>query len=237
METINTLKQVSEHSYAWAYISLISIGMFLLLLILLHFLKSELNPTWHMVSEYAIGHYGWMMQLAFGCLALGCVGIAVAGWEQVVTTSGRIGLLLLVIAAIGLTIAAINNTDPVNTSKAEMSGHGKIHGFGFMIGVPCITIAAVMISISLRATQSWGWARQPLLWLAQLPWISIIAMAAIILILLPKNDGKFGPAVFIGLPNRIWVIACCAWIILIAVGIIKQKKEQAQTIISSTGKL
>ena len=219
---MNALKQVSGYSNAWAYISLISIGLFLFLLILLHFLKSDLSPAWHMVSEYAIGQYGWMMQVAFGCLALGCVSIAVAGWEQVLATSGRIGLVLLVIAAIGLTTAAFNNADPVNTPKAEMSHHGEIHGLGFMIGVPCLTIAILLISLSLRANQSWDWARQPLLWLAQFPWISIIAMAAIILIILPKYDGKFGPSVFIGLPNRLWVLACCAWIILIASGIIKQ---------------
>ncbi len=234
MEAIKISKQVSELSVAWAYISLISIAMFLLLLILLHFLKSDLNPAWHMVSEYAIGRYGWMMQLAFGCLAGSCVGFAIAGWPQVVTTGGRIGIALLVVAALGLTIAAFNNTDPINTPKTEMSSHGNMHGLGFMIGVPSLTVACLLISLSLRSSQSWGWISQPLLWLAQLPWISIVAMVAVLLILLPKNDGKFGPAVFVGVPNRLWLLACCTCIIIIACGIIKLKKEQTKSTVIST---
>lgn len=234
METIKISKQVSELSNVLAYVSLTSIAVFLLLLVLLHFLKADLTPTWHMVSEYAIGHYGWMMQLAFGCLALSCVSIAIAGWPQVVSTGGRIGMLLMAIAAIGLTIAAFNNTDVVNTPKAEMSPHGKMHGLGFMIGVPSLTIAVVLISVSLRASQSWSWVWQPLLWLAQLPWISIIAMVAIMLFLLPKNDGRFGTSVFIGLPNRLWVLGCCAWIIIVASGINKLKNEQDGKIVSSS---
>ncbi len=233
METFKIQKPVSELSAVFAYVSLISIGMFLLLLVLLHFLKSDLSPTWHMVSEYAIGHYGWMMQLAFGFLALSCVGIATAGWQQAVNTGGKMGMVLLAIAAIGLTIAAFNNTDPVNTAKAEMSAHGKLHGLGFMIGVPALTIAALLVSLSLRVNQSWSWARPSLLSLAQLPWLSIMAMVAVMLILLPKNDGKFGPGVFIGLPNRLWVLACCAWMVIIACGIIKIKREQDIKSVSS----
>jgi len=35
------------------------------ILILLHFLEPEFDPTWRMISEYEIGRYGWMMRLAF----------------------------------------------------------------------------------------------------------------------------------------------------------------------------
>lgn len=234
METIKLSKPVSELSDAFAYVSLISIAVFLLLLFLLHFFKSDLDPTWHMISEYAIGQYGWMMQVAFGCLALSCVGIAIAGWPQVVSAGGKIGMVLLVIAAIGLTIAAFNNTDVANTPKAEMSAHGEMHGLGFMMGVPALTIAALLISISLPVNQSWSRARQSLLWSAQFPWLSIIAMVTVMLMLLPKNDGKFGPGVFIGLPNRLWVLACCAWMMIIAYRIIKIKKEQDIKLVSSS---
>ena len=40
------------------------------LLAALHFIKPELDPSWHFISEYAIGDYGWMMVVAFLSLAL-----------------------------------------------------------------------------------------------------------------------------------------------------------------------
>ena len=229
METVTVSKHVSELSTTWAYMAMISLSAFLVLLILLHVLKTDLDPTWHMVSEYAIGRYGWMMQVAFVCLAFSCISIAIAGWPQVMTTGGKIGMVLLVIAAIGLTIAAFNNTDPANTLKVDMSPHGKMHGFGFMIGVPSLTIAAVLINLSLRNNPGWEWAKQSLFWSGQLPWISVVAMVTTLLIFLPKNDGKFGPTVVVGLPNRLWVLACCVCLAIIAFGVIKLKKEQVRT--------
>jgi hypothetical protein len=35
-----------------------------------HFLKPEFDPSWRMVSEYAIGRWGWVMQLAFFSLTI-----------------------------------------------------------------------------------------------------------------------------------------------------------------------
>jgi hypothetical protein len=35
-------------------------------------------------------------------------------------------------------------------------------------------------------------------------------------VLLPQNDGKFGPSVIIGWPNRLLVVAYCAWAMVVA---------------------
>src|SRR2546423_599983 len=39
----------------------------------MHFLRPDLAPTRHMVSEYALGRYGWVMTSAFAAMALGCL--------------------------------------------------------------------------------------------------------------------------------------------------------------------
>src|SRR3712207_5012446 len=80
---------------------------FVLLLAALHFIKPELDPSWHFISEYAIGDYGWMMVLAFLSLTLSYVSLVVAIRSQLRTIAGRIGLTLLLVSALGLTIAAV----------------------------------------------------------------------------------------------------------------------------------
>ena len=50
-----------------AQLSLVAVGAFSLLLVLLHVLKPEIDPSWRMISEYEIGRYGWAMRLAFVC--------------------------------------------------------------------------------------------------------------------------------------------------------------------------
>lgn len=65
-----------------------------------------------MVSEYAIGEHGWVLTLCFTALAVGCLCLSLALFPHVTSLLGRIGLLMLVAAAIGLTIAAFNPTDP-----------------------------------------------------------------------------------------------------------------------------
>jgi hypothetical protein len=43
---------------SWAEISLMAVASFSALLILLHFLKPELDPSWRMISEYEIVEIG-----------------------------------------------------------------------------------------------------------------------------------------------------------------------------------
>ena len=38
---------------------------FALLLVLLHVLRPDLDPSWRFISEYAIGNFGYLMIIAF----------------------------------------------------------------------------------------------------------------------------------------------------------------------------
>ena len=51
-----------------------------------------------MVSEYALGHYGWVLALMFLSWGLSSWALAVATWSQVNTASGKVGLWFLVVA-------------------------------------------------------------------------------------------------------------------------------------------
>jgi hypothetical protein len=47
-----------------ARLSFASAATFVVLLAALHFIKPELDPSWHFISEFAIGDHGWMMVVA-----------------------------------------------------------------------------------------------------------------------------------------------------------------------------
>jgi Protein of unknown function (DUF998) len=79
----------------------------LIFLASLHVLSPEFDPSWRMVSEYAVGHYGWVLSLMF--LAWGISSWALAGaiWAQVTTKAGKAGLSFLLVAGIGEAMAAV----------------------------------------------------------------------------------------------------------------------------------
>jgi hypothetical protein len=45
--------------------NIVAAAAFVVLLAALQVLKPELDPSWRMGSEYAIGDYGWVMRIAF----------------------------------------------------------------------------------------------------------------------------------------------------------------------------
>src|SRR6266852_5889192 len=84
-----------------ASLAIASSAAALLLLALLHVLSPEFGPSWRMVSEYALGHYGWVLSLMFLAWAVGSWALAGAIWSQVTTRAGKIGLWLLLVAGLG----------------------------------------------------------------------------------------------------------------------------------------
>ncbi|CAA9335939.1 MAG: hypothetical protein AVDCRST_MAG93-6415, partial [uncultured Chloroflexia bacterium] len=180
----------------------------------LHFIKPEFDPSWRVISEYALGDYGWMMALAFLSLAVSCVGLFVAIRSQTRTIGGKIGLAFLLVAAAGLIIAAIFTTDPITASQDELTMHGNLHGLGAALGTG-FPVAATLIGWSLARNQAWFPARRSLLWSAALTWIGVLVFSLSMAIMFP-DYGTFGPDVLIGWPNRFMIVAYSVWLMVVA---------------------
>ena len=199
-----------------ARLSFAAAATFVVLLAALHLIKPELDPSWRMISEYEIGRYGWVMSLAFLSLAFSCATLFVAIRSQTRTIGGKIGLVLLVVSALGMTIAAIFTTDPITASQDELTTHGTLHGVGGLLGIPTFPIAATLISRSLAGDRAWSPARRSLLWMVGLVWISLLVFALSMAVMLPQSEGGFGPEVMIGWPNRLFMVANGAWLMTVA---------------------
>jgi hypothetical protein len=200
--TSTTAKPVISISAArWSFAAA---AISLVLLAALHVLSPEFDPSWRMVSEYALGNYGWVLALMFLTWALSCVALFLAIKSHIPTVGGKIGLGFLLAAAVGMSMAAV------------FDASHDLHGLAAMIGMPSLPIAAMLISVSLIRNPAWYSARRSLLWTANLTWISLVLMFATVFIGLSQSGGVFGPDVLAGWPNRLLVIAYCVWLMTAA---------------------
>ncbi len=219
-----TISQTSARLAIWAS------GLFLALLMLLHFIEPEFAPSWRFISEYSNGSYGWVMKLAFFSLGIANIALYFSIRSQVSGLWGKIGLTLLIVAAIAPIGGGLFDMDPLNTSKDQLTNEGNLHGMAAMIGIPATPIAALLISFNLvKRNQAWSVIRRSLLLTAHLTWISVVIMFATMFISLGKTQGVFGPDTPIGWPNRFLVVCGAIWVITVARHAIRLTASQLKT--------
>lgn len=175
----------------------------LLSLLVLHVLRPDLVPTSHMISEYAIGPYGAVMGVSFGAFALGSLALLVALVGPARGASGRVGLVFLFLTAVGLALGGAFPMDPTTADQSRMSFSGRMHGVGFMIGVPSELLAVLLVSLALRRQAPWAGARLPL-WAAAV-WLSLVVMVPLLMQMR-----------YFGIPNRTFMVAYGIWMMLAA---------------------
>ena len=191
-----------------ALVSLAAGGLFTGLLAALHLVKPELEPTWRFVSEYALGRAGWMMTCAFISLATSLLGAVVATWRHVRTVVGRIGLVIIVVAAAGLLLAAGFETDPINTTVDAYTQAGRVHLLGASLDYS--PIGMLLTGWALSRTPRWRSLRRPLMITAGISFALMVGFTAT----LPR-DGQFGPDTYTGLMGRFLLLSYLGWIVVV----------------------
>ena len=95
----NTSAAISTISARLAIVAIVS---YQILLIALIFLRPDLAPSWHTISEWAIGPYGGAMSGAFLISAMSYAALFVMLKSQLHGSLGRIGLGILLICVLWL---------------------------------------------------------------------------------------------------------------------------------------
>jgi hypothetical protein len=189
----------------------------LLMLAGLHVLSPEFAPSWRMISEYALGRYGWVLSLMFLTMGTSSWALAAAIWPQVQTAVGKVGLWFLLAAGLGGVMASVFDV-------TRETGHG-IAGLLGVIGFP---VAALLLSVSLHRNDTWRGAARGLLWVANLSWVSVVLLVATLAIMtmqmaqitgghLPQHAPKSLPAGVLALDgwaDRLIVLSNCSWVLL-----------------------
>ncbi len=195
----------------------------LMLLASLHVLSPEFDPSWRMVSEYANGRYGWVLSLMFATWGVSSCALAIAIWSEASTKLLRIGLGALVLAGIGEAMAAVFDIN-----------HDALHNLAGALGILGLPVAAMLISVKLCHTVRWCRAKRTLLWTANLTWVSVVLLVAMLALLmvtfnqvegtLPTQAPEVLPPGVIGLvgwANRFLVVVYCIWVMAVASEAIK----------------
>jgi hypothetical protein len=134
-----------------AWLAVMLAASTILLLASLHVLSPEFDPSWRVVSEYALGRYSWVLSLMFLSWGISSWALAAAIWSQVRTKSGVAGLWFLIIAGLGEAMAS-----------AFDIAHPLGHGIAGLLGVIGFPIAALLLSVALGRNENWHAARRPL---------------------------------------------------------------------------
>jgi hypothetical protein len=205
---------VSAAAAMAARVAICSSVLFVALLVALHFLEPEFDPTWRFVSEYQLGAYGWIMHLAFGALAISLAATGMALWRQARGWLGRMGNVILWIAALGILMAGIWTTDPIQTTKDAVTSSGAMHVFGASLDYT--PVAMILLSFILIRTKDWLQIRTPLLITAGIS----LALMFVFIGALPK-DGVFGPGVYAGLAGRLLLVSYLGWIVTVGMRVLK----------------
>ena len=220
--TTNTLictSDASKLAVGAAWLAILMTIMAILLLAALHVLSPEFSPSWRVISEYAFGHYAWVLSLMFFCFGMGPWMLVVAIWQYVQTRAARVGLCFLLVSGLGGVMASYFDI-------RHAVGH-TISGLFGVIGFP---IAALLLSSALGSNVNWASVRKPLLWIANLSWISVILLIATLAIMttqmtringghLPQHAPKYLPLGVLALDgwaDRMIVLTNCAWVLLAA---------------------
>ena len=218
MKTLASSNEVSQYSLPAARLAIAAATATLLLLVSLHVLSPEFSPSWRMVSEYANGHYGWVLSLMFAAWALSSWALAFAIWPHMGTMAGKIGLVFLAVAGVGEAMAAVFDLN-----------HEPFHSLAGVFGLLGLPIGAILISVNLGRTEPWSVARRTLLWTANLTWVSLALLAATFVLLIvtfsqvpgglpsqPPKDLPSGVIGLVGWANRLLVVTFCVWVITVA---------------------
>jgi hypothetical protein len=108
--TDHRASRTDRRTYLAATISLVGVGTFMVGVLLLHLLKRDLNPAQHLISEYALGSFGWIQTMDFLAVGIGTIALALA-LRRAVKNPGRIAPILIGLWGVAALLVAFVPTD------------------------------------------------------------------------------------------------------------------------------
>ncbi|MFN2197925.1 MAG: DUF998 domain-containing protein [Anaerolineales bacterium] len=186
-----------------AQFTLLSIIYYVVVSIILYFLRPDINPISQTSVNYTVGPYGFLMISAFIIMALG-QGAMVIGLNQGLPESARsrIGLALLGLWALGNLIAGLFRADLPGADQTIIGTIALING---PIHILCLIVGALLVSLKFRHDEMWRPIYRTALVLTLLMVVEFIGTFVTIATSVEIT----------GLIQRIFIVTVLAWVILV----------------------
>jgi len=166
------------------------------------------NPLTRQLSEYALGHQGWLQVAAFLASALSYAALFVALRPHVHGAAGRAGLGILLYCVLATIGVGVFVTDPMTTPPGAVSIRGTLHVVFGLSALVLLPVAALLLTRSLARTHpTRSPSRRALYRIAFLP------LTGFALIWVPEVAGLIRTG---GWPDRVLFLTYTAWVIAVA---------------------
>jgi len=179
---------------------------FLAILSMLHVLEPGFNPP-HLISEYQLGRFGWLMSLAFFCLGAASLALFAAARQAVRTWPGRFGSWGLFIIGVAYFCAGIFPPDP------KWFVGSLLHGLGGLIVIFGSPVVFTLVSKDFIRNETSSALAGLLIYTAALTWLSLASFYGSIV----AFDGapRSGSSI-VGWTNRILITSFVLWLLVAA---------------------
>ena len=192
-------------------------GTSLMCLLLLHFLSPEYEPSWRMISEYAMGKYKAFLTAFFVLSAICTMLLPLLLWNETAGVWSKIGLVFIFLSGVGALMGGLFDLKH------------PLHGTAFALGVPTIAVGALLVSYHLVNRPGWAEYSTTTLVFAHAIWISIVLMGISMVVMMngfrqagiamgpgatPPDKVPPGVIAVAGYFNRLLVICNTAWVML-----------------------
>jgi len=186
-------------------IGIVGVSVFLLVNVALHFLDPDLSVVDAVLSDYALGDYGWLSRAADFAAAVGLIAIAL-GLRSTLAPGKRVSAswVLILLAGFGFIVSGLFDTD--GTEATEFTTTGTLHIVGSMVSILGLIVTAWLLRGVFSRDDGYRHLSRTQLWFAIL-----ISVAAVALILLSGTAD--------GLAQRALVIVMVTWWLVLAVNV------------------
>lgn len=202
-----------------AQLTLLCGGLALLFLMGLHFLSPEFSPSWRMISEYALGRHNGMLTAFFLSWGLASLLLGALLWGSATTTWAKLGVALLFVSAVGEIMGGLFDV------------RHKLHGLAFLLGVPSVPVAALLIGHHVAGKPGWDSHGDFILMASHATWVSTVAMGLAMAVMfagfkkagipigpdvVPPTAVPDGVIAMGGYANRLLVLCYVGWLAVLA---------------------